>query len=117
MIKFHEAEWKFLSIIWDMEPVNSTELMKKSNEVLGWKKSTTYTMIKKLSERGIIKSENAIVRAIIKKEDAQRYESEAVVKKAFDNSFPAFVTAFLGNKKISREEADELKKLIEEASD
>ncbi|NQX43890.1 BlaI/MecI/CopY family transcriptional regulator [Paenibacillus tritici] len=114
--KLFDAEYKFACLIWDHEPINSTELVKLSLSKLGWKKSTTYTVLRKLCERGILRNEEAIVTAIIPKSEAQRYESQTVVDKAFDGSLPQFLTAFLGDKKLSAKEAAELKKIIEEAS-
>jgi predicted transcriptional regulator len=113
--KLFDAEYKFMSIIWENEPVNSTDLVKLSFDNLGWKKSTTYTVLRKLCERGILKNEAATVSAIIKKEEAQKYESQAVIDKTFDGSLPQFLTAFLGGRKISKKEALELKRIIEEA--
>ena len=113
--KLFDAEYKFMSIIWENEPINSTELTKISLEKLGWKKSTTYNMIKKLSEKDILRNDNAIVTTIIKKEQVQKYESEVIIDKNFDGSLPAFLTAFLDNKKITEKEALELKRIIEEA--
>lgn len=114
--KLFDAEYKFTSIIWENEPINSTELVKISFDKLGWKKSTTYTVLRKLCERGILKNENAVVSAIVKKEDAQKYESQTLIAKAFNGSLPQFLTAFLGEKKITEKEAEELKRIIEEAT-
>lgn len=114
--KLYDAEYKFTCLIWDNEPINSTELVKLSQAVLGWKKSTTYTVLRKLCNRGILKNEDAMVTSIIKKEDAQKYESQMVVDKSFNGSLPQFLTAFLGGKGISNEEAEELKRIIEEAT-
>lgn len=114
--KLFDAEYKFMNIIWDLEPVNSTELSKVSLQKLGWKKSTTYNMIRKLAERGLLKNENATVTSLLKREQAQKYESEALLTKAFDGSLPAFLAAFLQDKKLSRQEAEELQKMIEEAT-
>lgn len=114
--KLFDAEYKFVSLIWGNEPINSTELVKLAQSSLGWKKSTTYTVLRKLCDRGILKNENAMVSAIIKKEDAQKYESTTLVDKAFDGSLPQFLTAFLGSKKLSEKEAEELKRIIEEAT-
>lgn len=114
--KLFDAEYKFACLIWENEPINSTELVKLSLEKLGWKKSTTYTVLRKLCERGILKNEDAMVSAIVKKEEAQKYESQTVIEKSFDGSLPQFLTAFLGEKKISKKEADELKRIIEEAT-
>ncbi|WP_342561606.1 BlaI/MecI/CopY family transcriptional regulator [Paenibacillus sp. FSL R7-0345] len=114
--KLFDAEYKFACLIWDNEPINSTELVKLSQAKLGWKKSTTYTVLRKLCERGILQNEDATVTAIIKKEEVQQYESETVVEKAFGGSLPQFLTAFLGKKKLSGQEAEELKRIIEEAT-
>ena len=114
--KLFDAEYKFLDIIWGLEPINSTELAKISFEKLGWKKSTTYTMIRKLCGRDILKNENAVVTSLIKREQVQKYESEALLEKSFDNSLPAFIATFLQDKKLSKKEAEELKNMIEEAS-
>ncbi len=114
--KLFDAEFKLVSIVWDTEPVNSTELSRICQQKLGWKKPTTYNMIKKLEKRGILKNEKATVTALVKREQVQKYESEVLLKKAFDNSLPAFIAAFLKDKKLSRQEAEEIKKMIEEAA-
>jgi len=113
--KLFDAEYKFVSIIWDNEPINSTELVKLCADKLGWKKSTTYTVLKKLCERGILQNRDATVTALVKREDVQRYESRAVLEKTFDGSLPKFLTAFLNGRTLSEEEAEELKRIIEEA--
>lgn len=113
--KLFDAEFKFVSLIWENEPINSTELVKLCLEELGWKKSTTYTVLRKLCERGILQNQNAVVTTLIRREEAQKYESEALIDKAFDGSLPQFLTAFLGKKKITEKEAAELKRIIEEA--
>ncbi|WP_040949294.1 BlaI/MecI/CopY family transcriptional regulator [Gorillibacterium massiliense] len=116
-IKLYDAEYKFASLIWEHEPINSTELVKLSKTKLGWKKSTTYTVLRKLCERGILHNEDATVTSIVKKADAQKYESQMVVEKAFDGSLPQFLTAFLGGKKLTEREVEELKRIIEEAKE
>ena len=115
-LKIFDAEYKFLDIIWDIEPINSTRLAKICLEKLGWKKSTTYTVLNKLCERKILQNENAVVTALVKREQAQKYESETLLEKSFDGSLPIFLAAFLKDKKITKKEADELKKMIEEAA-
>ena len=100
--KLFDAELKFMNIIWEV-----------CNEKLGWKKSTTYTVLRKLAQRGVLKNENTVVTSIVKREDTQIYESHEVVEKSFGGSLPKFLTAFFGNKKISNDEAEELKKLID----
>jgi len=114
--KLFDAEYRFLDIIWELEPINSTELTKECLKRLGWKKSTTYTVLRKLSSRGIIINENAIVTTLVKRDQVQKYESEALLEKSFDNSLPAFLAAFLKDKKLSKKESAELKKMIEEAT-
>ena len=104
-----------MCIIWDKEPVNSTELVKLCQDEFGWKKSTTYTVIKRLSERGIIKNENATVSSLVTRLQVQRYESEQLIEKAFDNSLPSFIAAFLQDKKLTPDEAEQIKKMIEVA--
>ena len=114
--KLFDAEYKFVSIVWDNEPVKSTELVRLCSEKLGWKKSTTYTVLKKLCQRGILQNKDATVTALIRREDVQRYESKAVLDRAFDGSLPKFLTAFLGERKLSEQEAEELRRIIEEAA-
>ncbi len=113
--KLFDAEYKFASIIWDNEPINSTELVRLCTDKLGWKKSTTYTVLKKLSDRGILQNKEAVVTALVKRKDVQRYESNAVVGKTFEGSLPKFLTSFLDERKITEKEAEELKQIIEEA--
>ncbi len=114
-LKLFDAEYRFLSVIWENEPVNSTELSRICFDRLGWKKSTTFNMIRKLSERGFVKNENAVVTALVKKSQVEKYESEAVVERSFGGSLPAFIAAFLDGRKISPEEAEEVKAMIERA--
>ena len=113
--KLFDAEHKFVSLIWENEPVNSTELVRLCLENLGWKKSTTYTVLRKLCERGILKNEDAVVSSLVKREEVQKYESEILIEKAFNGSLPQFLTAFLDGKRLSSKEAAELKIIIEEA--
>ncbi|HHX23365.1 MAG: BlaI/MecI/CopY family transcriptional regulator [Tepidanaerobacteraceae bacterium] len=115
-LKLFDSEYKFMDIIWELEPINSTKLAKVCAEKLGWKKSTTYTMIRKLSEQGFLKNENATVTALIKREEVQKYESETILEDKFDGSLPVFLATFLQGKRLSREEAEELQKMIEEAT-
>ena len=113
--KLFDAEYRLLSLIWENEPINSTQLSKLCLEKLGWKKPTTYNLIRKLSERGFLKNENATVTALVKKEQVAKYEGEMVVEKNFGGSLPAFISAFLDGKTISAEEADEVKRMIDNA--
>lgn len=115
--KLFDAEYRLLSIIWENEPVNSTALSKLCLEKLGWKKSTVFNMIRKLAERGFLKNENAVVTALVRREQVAKYESETVIEKNFGGSLPAFISAFLDGKKITAEEAEELKKMIDKAKE
>lgn len=112
-LKLCTSDYKFMCIVWENEPIQSGELVKKCLEVLGWKKSTTYTMVKKLSEKGYLQNENSIVRSLIPKQDVQAFESEYVVKHTFEGSLPAFIASFMNNRKITESEAEEIKRLID----
>lgn len=114
--KLADGEYKFANLVWENEPINSTVLMKLSLEQLGWKKATTYTVLRKLCERGILINENAIVTSLVKKEQVQKYESEILLEKSFGNSLPAFLATFLQDKKLNKSEAEEIQKMIEKAS-
>ena len=115
-VKLFEAEWNLMEILWETGPINSTKLVKVAGEALGWKKSTTYTVVRKLGEKGALKNEGAVVMALLSKEDVLYQESSDFVSRYFENSLPSFVAAFTKKKKLTREEAEELKKMIEEAS-
>ena len=112
-LKLYDAEYRLMEIVWEMEPLSSTELYKCCQPRLGWKKSTTYTVLRKLCERGILQNRDSIVTSLVKREEVLRYESQAVVNKWFDRSLPQFVAAFLSEKKLSAKEADELKQMID----
>ncbi len=114
--KLADGEYKFTNIVWENEPINSTALVKLSLEQLGWKKATTYTVLRKLCEKGILQNKNAVVTSIVKKEQVQKYESETLLEKNFGNSLPAFLAAFLQDKKLTKQEAEEIQKMIEKAS-
>ena len=113
--KLFDAEHKFVSLVWENEPVNSTALVQLCNEKLGWKKSTTYTVLRKLCDRGILKNEDAVVTSLVKLEEVQRYESETLIEKAFNGSLPQFLTAFLDGKRLTSKDAAALKTIIEQA--
>lgn len=112
-LKLYDAEYRLMEIIWEREPLTSTELYKYCLPRLGWKKSTTYTVLRKLCERGFLQNEDSVVTALVKRREVQRYESQAVVDKWFDRSLPQFVATFLGGKKLSAQEAEELKQMID----
>ena len=106
--KLCDSDYRFLCVVWDHAPVNSGELVKLCQAQLGWKKSTTYTVIRKLCEKGYIASENAVITVLISKEEVQAAESAYFIERTFDGSLPGFVAAFLGGRKIYDEQAEEL---------
>lgn len=111
--KIFESEYRFCLLLWDNEPVNSTKLVALCKEQLGWSKATTYTVIRRLSERGVIQNENTIVSSLISKEEAQRSRLEEMVEETFQGSMPAFIAAFSRSKKLTRTEVDQLQALID----
>jgi len=114
-IKIFDAEFRFMCLLWEKEPITSPELVKLCQDEFGWKKSTTYTVIKRLSERGALNNENTVVSTLVSRQEVQKYESEQILEKAFNNSLPSFITSFLQDKKLTRDEAEQIKKMIEEA--
>lgn len=111
--KIHESEYRFCLILWEQEPVTAVQLVKLCQERLGWKRTTTYTVIKRLGERGVLKNEGGTVTSLISKEEAQAYEIDELVEKRFEGSLPAFVAAFTKHQKISAEELDEVQRMID----
>ncbi|MCI2106124.1 MAG: BlaI/MecI/CopY family transcriptional regulator [Intestinimonas sp.] len=111
--KIYETEYRFCCIIWAHEPVGSGELVKLAARELGWKKSTTYTIIKRLCERGILKSENAVITSLYSREQIQRRESREFLDKTFDGSLPAFLAAFAESKSLSSQDVAEIRKMID----
>ena len=111
--KIFESEYRFCMILWENEPVNSTELVKLSKEQLGWSKATTYTVIRRLSERGVLKNENAVVTSLVSKEEAQIAEIDELMEKRFSNSLPQFIAAFTKHQKLSEKQIEEIMKIIE----
>ena len=111
--KIFESEYRFCLILWEHEPIKSMELAKLCKEKLDWSKTTTYTVIKRLCERGVIRNENAIVTSIISKEEAQMSELEEMMDKKFENSLPAFIAAFGRRQELSDAEIEEIRRIIE----
>ncbi len=106
-------ESRFADMIWEREPVSSTELVKLCEREFGWKKSTTYTVLKRLSERGLFVNEGGTVRALVSRSDYYAERSERFVDESFSGSLPAFLAAFTSRKKLSEEDIDELQRLID----
>jgi BlaI family penicillinase repressor len=117
MEKIFESEYRFLCILWEHEPVSSPELVKLCNQEFGWKKSTTYTVIKKLADKGIIRNENTIVESLVSKEEVDRQASDELLERTCQGNVPSFLAAFLKDRKLSKEEAERIKKMIEDASE
>lgn len=113
-LKLCDSDYRFMLIVWEYAPVKSGELVGLCKEKLGWKKSTTYTVIKKLCEKGYIQNEDAVVSVLIPKEKVQAEETEYFVDRTFEGSLPGFLAAFLGKRTLSEEEAEKLKQLIDE---
>ena len=111
--KIFESEYRFCLILWEYEPVPSGKLVELCREKLGWSKATTYTVIKRLSERGVLKNENTVVTSLISQDEAQTAEIDELLDKRFDGSLPAFVAAFTKSSRVSDKELDEVQKMID----
>jgi predicted transcriptional regulator len=111
--KVFESEYRFCLILWENEPIKSKELVALCGEKLGWKPTTTYTVIKRLAERGVLKNENTVVTSLVSKEEIQVQEIEEMVDKKFEGSLPAFISAFTKCKDVSQEDIEEIQKMID----
>lgn len=111
--KIHEGEYRFCLIMWEHAPISAAQLAKLCLEQLGWKRTTTYTVIKRLGERGILKNEDGVVTALVSKEDAQAYEIDELVEKKFEGSLPAFLTSFTKRQTLTDSDLDEMQQMID----
>ena len=111
--KIFESEYRFCLILWEHEPIKSMELAKLCKEKLDWSKTTTYTVIKRLCDRGVIANENTVVRSLISKEEAQVGELEELLDKKFEGSLPAFIAAFGRKQALSDAQIEEIRRIIE----
>lgn len=111
--KIHEGEYRFCLIMWEHQPIKAVDLAKLCQKQLSWKRTTTYTIIKRLGERGVLKLENGIVTALISKEEAEAAEIETFVESKFGGSLPAFVAAFTKHQDMSEQDLDEVQKMID----
>ena len=111
--KVFESEYRFCLILWENEPVKSSKLVELCKEQLGWKPTTTYTVIKRLSERGVLKNENTVVTSLVSKDQVQAAELNEMVEKTFEGSLPAFIAAFTKHQKISDAEIDAVQQMID----
>ena len=114
-LKLGAVEARFADIIWEHEPLSSTELVRLAGEALDWKKSTTYTVLKRLCERGLFQNQDGTVTPLISREEFFSMQSERFVEETFDGSLPAFLTAFTARKKLSDDEILQLQKLIDQS--
>lgn len=113
-MKIAEGEMKLMELIWDNAPIRSGELVSLAYDTLEWKKSTVYTVVKKLANKGIIKSENAVITPLCTKEEVMNERSESLISKGYGGSLPMFLTAFLQKERLTKAEAEELKRLIDD---
>lgn len=111
--KIHESEYRFCLIMWEHEPVTAAELARLCNEQLEWKRTTTYTVIKRLAERGVLKNDNGTITSIVSKDEAQACEIGELVEKKFEGSLPAFIAAFTRQQKLTDKELDEVQRMID----
>ena len=111
--KIFESEYRFCLILWEHEPVKSSELVKLCREQLGWKPTTTYTVLRRLSDRGVLKNENTVVTSLVSMDEVLAAVIDELVEKKFEGSVPAFFAAFTKRRKISQEEIDEVQKMID----
>ena len=111
--KVFESEYRFCLILWEHEPIKSSELVNLCQEQLGWKPTTTYTVIKRLTERGILENNNKIVTSLVSKDEVQAAEINEMVEKTFEGSLPAFVAAFTKHQKITDKELDAVQAMID----
>ncbi len=111
--KIFESEYRFCLILWEHEPIKSSDLVKLCETTLGWKPTTTYTVIKRLSERGVLKNENTLVTSLVSKEEAQAAQIDEMVEKTFEGSLPAFIAAFTKHQRISAEELESVQQMID----
>lgn len=111
--KVFASEYRFCLILWENEPINSTKLAKLCNERLGWSRTTTYTVIKRLSQRGVVKNENAVVTSLVSKDEVQAAELDELMEKTFEGSVPAFIAAFTRRRRLSEEDLAEIRAMLD----
>ena len=111
--KIFESEYRFCLILWENEPIKSSDLARLCKENLDWSKTTTSTVIKRLADRGVVKNENTIVTSLVSKEEVQLSELDELVEKKFEGSLPAFIAAFGRRQSLSEEEIQEIQRMIE----
>lgn len=112
--KIFESEYRFCLILWAHEPVKSSELVALCRDQLGWKPTTTYTVIKRLAQRGVLVNEDTVVRSLVSKDEVQAAEIDEMVEKKFEGSLPAFLAAFTRHRKMTDREIDQVQRMINE---
>lgn len=110
--KIFDSEYRFCLILWENEPINSTRLVELCKQQLSWSKATTYTVIRRLAERGVVKNENAVVSTLVTKEQVQQSQMKEMMEKTFEDSVPAFIAAFSNCRRLTKEEIGQLEALI-----
>ena len=110
--KVFESEYRFCLILWEIEPVSCSDLAKICKERLGWSRTTTYTVIKRLGERGVLSNENSVVKSLVSKEEIQASEMDEMMEKTFEGSVPAFIAAFAKREKLSEKDVSEIRRII-----
>ena len=113
-LKLADSELRFMQIVWEKRPLTGAQLVQLCAGRLGWKKSTTYTVLKRLSEKEMVKNENSVVTALVSEKEVQQYESTSVVNRSFGGNLPDFVAAFMGGRKISKADAGRLRQMIDD---
>lgn len=111
--KIHESEYRFCLILWDHEPVSAAELARLCRAELGWQRTTTYTVIKRLGERGVLRNDGGTVTSLVSKEEVQAGEIDALVESRFDGSLPAFFAAFTKRQTMTDRELDQVQAMID----
>ena len=111
--KIHESEYRFCLIMWEHEPITAVELAKLCLEQLGWKRTTTYTVLKRLRERGVLENADGVITSVVSKDEAQAGEIDELVERKFEGSLPAFIATFTKHQKFSERELDEIQQMID----
>lgn len=115
--KVFESEYRFCLILWENEPINSTRLAKLCSQRLGWSRTTTYTVIKRLSQRGVVKNENAVVTSLVSKDEVQAAELDELMEKTFEGSVPAFIAAFTRRRRLSEKDMAEIREMLDKMAE
>lgn len=110
--KVFESEYRFCLILWELEPISCTELAKICKKKLEWSRTTTYTVIKRLTERGVLKNSNSVVSSLVSKDEIQLAELDEMLEKRFEGSLPAFIAAFAKRQKLSEKDIEEIQQII-----